>query len=220
MDRLIPWAALLGTAVAFTSCKSERSEGASAVSAQVAAGSAAAAGAGAPSAAASVAAAGANCPAGRWKYDYSDQTLEVMLQNAAGARVLKEEGEFICTVSEGKQGSISCDSLGRPVVNVIETKQAGIPMTISVTMKGKALNKFRLDNESQMTVISSDTSQLEIETSVNLGGKAVPFPTDKLVTIFGEPQSTLSYKCEGGALYIKPELQNVQTTWQKLTPAS
>jgi hypothetical protein len=214
VNHLIHWATLFGTFSSWTGCKSERSEGA----ASAPAGPIAAASTAVASAALSATAPAGKCPAGRWKYDYSDQALEVMLQNAAGARVLKEEGEFICTVSEGKDGSISCDSLGKPVVNVIEAKQAGIPMTISVTMKGKASNKFRLDSESRMTVIATDTSQLEVKTSVNVGGKEVPFPTDKFLTFFGEAESTLSYKCEGGALYIKPEIDNVQTTWQKLEP--
>lgn len=212
----ILWA-LFGMVIVSPGCKSERSEAEPSPSAGASTASVAAASAAATSSAVAAKAPG-TCPAGRWKYDYSDQALEVMLKSAAGARVVKEEGEFICTISEGKEGSISCDSLGKPVVNVIETKQAGVPMTISVTMKGKASNKFRLEDDSRMTVITTDTSQLEVKTSVNLAGKEMPFPTDKLVTIFGEPQATLSYKCESGALHIKPEVDGVETTWQKLKP--
>src|SRR5687767_13903869 len=64
-----------------------------------------------PSAAAPGAAAAGlagKCPAGRWSYDYSDQALETLMKNVAGAKVLKKEGSFICTVSEGAQGSVVC----------------------------------------------------------------------------------------------------------------
>ncbi len=157
------------------------------------------------------------CPAGRWKYDYSDQALEVMLKNVADAKVVKEEGEFVCTVSEGKTGTIVCDTQGKPVVNVVETKKAGIPMTISVSISGKAESKFSLVSAQRMQVVSSDTSALEIETSVSLGGKSIPFPTDKLITIFGEPKSYIAYRCDDKGLSLKPEIANVDNTWQQLT---
>lgn len=142
-----------------------------------------------------------------------------MMKGAAGAKVLKEEGEFVCDVSDGSAGTITCATQGKPVVNVVETKQAGFPMTISVTMDGKATTEFKIVDATHMTVVSSDVSGLKITTNVTLAGKEVPFPTDKLLTLFGNPQSTLGYKCEAGKLLIKPEIAGVENTWQELTPA-
>jgi hypothetical protein len=176
----------------------------------------------APAAAPTPVAAAANpnarCPAGRWSYDYSDQALEVMMKNVGGAKVLKEEGSFICNVSEGTQGTTVCETQGKPVQNVVETNQAGMKMTISVTIEGKASTRFTLLDAQRMKVVSSDTSGLKIGTTVTLGGKEIPFPTEQLVGIFGKPESTMSYKCESGKLYIKPEMENAQTTWQELEP--
>ncbi len=158
------------------------------------------------------------CPAGRWSYDYSDQALEILMKNVAGAKVLKKEGSFICTVSEGAQGTVVCETQGKPVENVVETNQAGMKMVISVTIDGKATTQFTLVDAQQMKVVSSDTSQLKISTQVKLGGKQIPFPTDKLVTIFGKPESKLSYKCEDGKLFLKPQIDNVDSPWQRLDP--
>jgi hypothetical protein len=160
-----------------------------------------------------------DCPAGRWRYDYSDKALEVMMKNTVAGKVIKEEGEFVCSIDSGKQGSIECSSQGKPVVNVVETKQAGLPMRISVELSGTAKTKFTLLDGSRMKVVSSDTSQLKVKANVELAGKAMPFPTDELLGIFGEPESVLSYKCEQGALAIKPEIAGVETDWQEFTPA-
>jgi hypothetical protein len=159
------------------------------------------------------------CPAGRWSYDYSDQALETLMKNVAGAKVLKKEGSFICTVSEGAQGSVVCETQGKPVENVVETSQAGIKMVISVTIDGKATTQFELVDARHMKVVSSDTSKLKIDTKVNLGGKPMPFPTEKLISIFGKPESTLEYKCEDGKLFLKPQIDNVDSPWQRLEPA-
>lgn len=201
---------------ALVGCKSKEqapASGASAASAATSTPSPAA------SAASTSAAGSGKCPAGRWKYDYSDQALEVIMKGAAGAKVIKEEGEFFCDVSEGSEGTIRCATQGKPVVNVVETKQAGFPMTISVTIDGSATTKFKIVDSGRMTVVSSDVSGLKVTTNVTLAGKEVPFPTDKLLTLFGNPESTLSYKCESGKLLIKPDVHGVQNTWQELTPA-
>jgi hypothetical protein len=190
-----------------------------------AAQSAAAATAATPSAAApkapGAAAAGqaGNCPAGRWSYDYSDNALEILMNNVAGAQVVKKEGSFICTVSEGSPGTVVCETQGKPVENVVETNQAGMKMVISVTIDGKATTAFTLVDARHMKVTSSDTSKLKIATKVSLGGKPMPFPTDKLVSIFGKPESTLEYKCEDGKLFLKPQIDKVDSPWQRLDPA-
>jgi hypothetical protein len=181
------------------------------------AGAAAAAAPEAPGAAAPSPA--GNCPAGRWSYDYSDQALETMMKNVAGAKVLKKEGSFICTVSEGAEGTVVCETQGKPVENVIETNQTGLKMIISITIDGKATTQFKLLDAQNMKVVSSDTSQLKIGTNVTLGGKKMPFPADKMVSIFGRPESTLGYKCEDGKLFLKPHIDNVETPWQRLEPA-
>jgi len=160
----------------------------------------------------------AKCPAGRWTYDYSDQALEVMMKNLAGAKVVKKEGSFLCNVSEGTQGMIVCETQGKPVVNVVETTQAGMKMTIAVTIDGKASTKFTLLDAQRMKVVSSDTSQLKIGTDVTLGGKKIPFPTEQLISIFGKPESTMNYKCEASKLAIKPQVENTETVWQTLEP--
>ena len=161
----------------------------------------------------------AKCPAGRWSYDYSDQALEVMMKNLAGAKVVKKEGSFICNVSEGAQGTVVCETQGKPVENVVETNQAGMKMVISVTIDGKATTQFALLDGQRMKVVSSDTSKLKIGAKVTLAGKQMPFPTEKLVSIFGKPESTLSYKCEDGKLFIKSEIEKTETPWQRLDPA-
>jgi hypothetical protein len=71
-----------------------------------------------------------------------------------------------------------------------------------------------------MKVVSSDTSDLKIGTTVTLGGKQMPFPADQLIGIFGKSGSTLGYKCEGGKLYLKPHVENVETVWQELEPVN
>jgi hypothetical protein len=159
------------------------------------------------------------CPAGRWSYDYSDQALETLMKNVAGAKVLKKEGSFICTVSEGTQGTVVCETQGKPVENVVETNQTGVKMVISVTIDGKATTQFTLTDAQHMKVLSSDTSNLKIDTKVNLGGKPMPFPTDKLISIFGKPESVIEYKCEDGKLFLKPQIDNVDSPWQRLEPA-
>ena len=159
------------------------------------------------------------CPAGRWSYDYSDQALETMMKNVAGAKVLKEEGSFVCTVSEGQEGTIACETQGKPVENVVETSQTGMKMVLSITIDGKATTRFKLIDAQTMRVVSSDTSKLKIGTEVSLAGQKVPFPADKMVNIFGKPESTLGYKCEGGKLLLKPHVDNVDTPWQTLEPA-
>jgi hypothetical protein len=203
-----------------SACKSEASrattEPASEAKAPVAGDIAPASAAG--TAAAAAANLNAKCPAGRWSYDYSDQALEAMMKNVAGAKVVKEEGAFICTVSEGTQGMITCDTQGKPVQNIVETNQAGLKMTISVTIDGKAVTQFKLLDAQRMQVVSSDTSGLKIGSKVTLGGKEIPFPTDRLLSIFGKPESTLGYKCEGGKLFIKPQLENTEGVWQELEP--
>jgi hypothetical protein len=161
----------------------------------------------------------AKCPAGRWSYDYSDQALELMMKSLAGAKVVKKEGSFLCTVSEGAEGSVVCETQGKPVENVVETNQAGMKMIISVTIDGKASTQFALIDGGRMKVISSDTSKLKIGTKVTLAGKQMPFPADKLISIFGKPESTLSYKCEDGKLFIKPQIDTGEAPWQRLEPA-
>lgn len=168
-------------------------------------------GAGAPSSA-------GKCPAGRWSYDYSDQALETMMKNLAGAKVLKKEGSFVCTVSAGQDGTVVCETQGKPVENVVETNQTGMKMVISITIDGKATTRFKLIDAQTMRVLSSDTSKLKIGTEVTLGGQKIPFPADKMVSIFGKPESTLGYKCEGGKLLLKPHVENVDTPWQTLEP--
>jgi len=158
------------------------------------------------------------CPAGRWKYDYSDQALEAMMKSAAGAKVVKEEGEFVCDIGAGRTGTLTCATQGKPVVNVVETKQAGLPMTVSMTIDGKATTKFELLDQNRMKVVASDTKDLKVNASIKLGGNEVPFPSEKLVTMFGAPESTLGYKCEGGKLFLKPEVANANNVWQELTP--
>ena len=181
--------------------------------------------AGAPSAAtpeapgAAAASPAGKCPAGRWSYDYSDQALETLMKNVAGAKVLKKEGSFICTVSEGAEGTVVCETQGKPVENVVETSQTGMKMVISVTIDGKATTQFKLIDAQNMKVVSSDTSKLKIGTEVTLAGKKMPFPADKMVSIFGKPESTLGYKCEDGKLFLKPHIDNVDTPWQRLEPA-
>ncbi len=140
------------------------------------------------------------------------------MKKVAGAKVVKKEGSFICNVSEGTQGTVVCETQGKPVVNVVETNQAGIKMVISVTIDGKATTQFTLVDAQNMKVVSSDTSKLKIDTNVTMGGKAMPFPTDKMVSIFGKPESTISYKCEGGNLFLKPQIDKVDSPWQRLDP--
>ncbi len=159
------------------------------------------------------------CPAGRWSYDYSDQALETLMKNVAGAKVLKKEGSFVCTVSEGQEGTVVCETQGKPVENVVETNQAGMKMVIGITIDGKATTRFKLIDAQNMRVLSSDTSKLKIGTQVTVAGQKVPFPADKLVSIFGKPESTLGYKCENGKLSLKPHVDNVDTPWQTLEPA-
>lgn len=159
------------------------------------------------------------CPAGRWSYDYSDQALETLMKNVAGAKVLKKEGSFVCTVSDGQEGTVVCETQGKPVENVVETSQTGMKMVMRITIDGKATTRFKLIDAQNMRVVSSDTSKLKIGTEVSLGGQKVPFPADKMVSIFGRPESTLGYKCEDGKLLLKPHVDNVDTPWQTLEPA-
>jgi hypothetical protein len=207
--------------VALLACKSKSSAtDKSASETKPAAPAAGTASAAAPEAPATAAAgSNAKCPAGRWSYDYSDQALELMMKKVAGAKVVKKEGSFICNVSEGAQGTIVCETQGKPVENVVETNQAGMKMIISVTIDGKATTQFTLVDAQHMKVVSSDTSKLKIGTKVTMGGKDIPFPTEKMVSIFGKPESTFSYKCEEGKLFIQPQLANGDAPWQRLDPA-
>ncbi len=159
------------------------------------------------------------CPAGRWHYDYSDQALEVMMKNVAKAKVVKEEGDFVCTISAGDEGTIFCDTGPTPVHNVVETTQAGMPMSVSVKLQGKGTTRFKRLTEGRLEIASSDTKDLKLEASVTLAGKNMPFPAEKMISIFGGQKSILLYKCEGDNLLMKPELDNTKTDWQEFTPA-
>ncbi len=159
------------------------------------------------------------CPAGRWHYDYSDQALEVMMKNVANAKVVKEEGDFVCTISAGDEGTIFCDTGPTPVHNVVETTQAGMPMSVSVKLQGKGTTRFKRLAEGRLEIASSDTKELKLEASVTLAGKNMPFPAEKMISIFGDQKSILLYKCEGDNLLMKPELDNAKTDWQEFTPA-
>src|SRR5262245_46873376 len=207
--------------LALLACKSKSTEkdkpGTDMSGAAQPAGTASAATAEAPGAAA--ASSPGKCPAGRWSYDYSDQALETLMKNVAGAKVLKKEGSFVCTVSDGQEGTVVCETQGKPVENVVETNQAGMKMVMNITIDGKATTRFKLIDSQNMRVVSSDTSKLKIGTQVTLGGQDIPFPADKMVSIFGKPESTLGYKCEGGKLLLKPHVDNVDTPWQTLEPA-
>lgn len=190
----------------------ERASGTTGVTPSAGPAAAEAPGAAAPSSA-------GKCPAGRWSYDYSDQALETLMKNVAGAKVLKKEGSFVCTVSDGQEGTVVCETQGKPVENVVETSQTGMKMIMSITIDGKATTRFKLIDAQNMRVISSDTSKLKIGTEVTLAGQKVPFPADKMVNLFGKPESTLGYKCENGKLLLKPQVDNVDTPWQTLEPA-
>lgn len=159
------------------------------------------------------------CPAGRWHYDYSDQALEVMTKNVANAKIIKEEQEFTCEISAGEEGVIACDTGKTPVHNVVETQQAGMPMTVSVQLEGKGSTRFRRLDNRRLEVTGSNTEDMKLEASVTLAGKSIPFPAEQMVSIFGEEKSVLSYKCEDDKLFIKPEIDNTKTTWQEFTPA-
>jgi 3D (Asp-Asp-Asp) domain-containing protein len=212
---------LVMTCSLLSGCKSksaatdERASGTNGVAPS--AGVAGAAAAAAPGAAAPSSA--GKCPAGRWSYDYSDQALETLMKNVGGAKVLKKEGSFVCTVSDGQEGTVACETQGKPVENIVETNQTGMKMIISITIDGKASTRFKLIDTQNMRVVSSDTSKLKIGTQVTVAGQKVPFPADKMVSIFGKPESTLGYKCEDGKLFLKPHIDNVDTPWQRLEPA-
>ncbi len=158
------------------------------------------------------------CPAGRWHYDYSDQALEVMMKNTINAKVVKEEGDFVCEISSGDDGTITCDTGESPVHNVVETKQGGMPMTVSVKLSGKGSTRFKRLAEGRLQVTDSDTKNLKLETSVTLAGKSIPFPGKEMVGLFGGDKAILSYKCQDGKLLLKPELDDTETTWQELLP--
>jgi len=200
-------------------CESDKASGDSQSATASAAEAKGAAAADQPAAAQSAAAgtSAGDCPAGRWHYDYSDQALEVMMKNVADAKVVKEEGDFICEISKGDEGTIFCDTGETPVHNVVETKQAGVPMTVSVKLDGKGTTRFKRLDAKRLQVSGSDTKDLKLEASVSLAGKQMPFPADKMVSIFGDEDAILSYKCEGGKLLLKPEIEGTETTWQELT---
>ena len=159
------------------------------------------------------------CPAGRWSYDYSDQALEAMMAKLQGAKVVKKEGAFLCEVSEGTQATATCSTQGKPVLNVVEANQGGMKMVISIKMDGRATSSFTLEDGQRMKVHSSDIKGLKITTEVKLGGKAMPFPTDKMISIFGDAGSTISYKCEGGNLLLNGQPAGAEPVWQRLEPA-
>lgn len=160
------------------------------------------------------------CPAGRWSYDYSDQALETLLKKLPETKVVKEEGAFICDVPAGTQGTITCATQGKPVVNVVETNQGGMKMIITVTIDGRATNQFQLLDGGRMNVLSSDISGLRITTEATLAGRKMPFPTEKLIGLFGDPGSKLAYKCEGNRLLLNSQPESAAPVWQTLEPAN
>jgi hypothetical protein len=139
-----------------------------------------------------------------------------MMKNISDAKVLRKEGRLICTVTDGTRGTITCDTQGKPVVNVVETDQIGMKMRVSITMNGKAVTDFELLDDRQMKVTASDVSQLKVDAHVTLGKKEMPFPAADLIGTFGKAGTTMSYKCDGDQLSLLPHLEGYELTWQNL----
>lgn len=141
------------------------------------------------------------------------------MKNVIDAKVVKEEGAFVCTISEGKQGTIACDTGGKPVVNVIEAKQGSLPMTITVSFTGRGSTRFTIVSDGRMKVAAGDMSGLDVTAKAVVGGQEIPFPAKEMFTLFGSSEGALSYRCEDGALALKPEAEGVDTSWQHMKPA-
>ena len=160
----------------------------------------------------------ASCPAGRWLYDYSDGALESLMASFPNAKMLEKEGSFLCTVSEGNAGTVQCVTQGR-IRNLMSVRQAGLPMSVDVTMEGSTSMKFTLTGDGKMMVTDSDSSGIKIEAKATVAGKSIPFPMDRALNMFGDVNTVTSYKCEGGNLMLKHKVRETETPWHTLTPS-
>lgn len=163
---------------------------------------------------------GAACLPGKWHYDFADDSLETMIENAPGARVTREEGELVCEISlDGKKGVLTCAVPGgQPLVIEITSDQVGVPLEVSMQVSGKTRRQFELVDEQSMALGSDDLQGLEVEVTMSVAGRKIPFPlTDQLLAWTGG-ESTIRnrFECKGKELRLLPQV-DAKASWQTLT---
>lgn len=156
----------------------------------------------------------AACPAGKWVYDYSDHALKGLLENFSDAKLVTAEGKFVCDITEGKQGTMTCSSV-TPIHNVISLSQSGMALTVDLKMSGRSSLKFTLLEGNSFRIESTDLSELNIDVNATIAGQTIPFDAKDLVQLFGEEKTVTSYKCEGDHLLTKAG--HDKAVWQKFT---
>jgi hypothetical protein len=158
-----------------------------------------------PTATAPVAAAAAGtCPAGKWKYDYTDQFLESLARNSAGARVVSERGEYVCTVTGNERGSYTCVASEGGVENVFEAPMGGMTMKVTVKMNGSSSADFEPAGPGKWKTTRVDMSAFRMETKASLAGREMPMPAANAFPGMDRPGTILEYRCEGDVLKLKP----------------
>jgi hypothetical protein len=166
---------------------------------------------------------GPRCLAGTWHYDFSDSSLETMMSNIEGAKVLKKEGELLCEITLTEAvGAVKCSVKGgKPFAVEVSAHQPGLPpMLLHFEATGSTTSKFRLVGEKQMQVSEPKLGDLAMKTTVTIAGKPIPFPVmDMLQAFGGEMGSTSSYECSGNELKLRPEIEGTVTGWQILKRA-
>ena len=199
---------LAALAPALASCK--RSETGAAPAAGASAGNAAlgaAPGVSAPT----VEASAKSCPAGKWEYDYKDQFLETLARNSSGARVVSERGKYICTITGNERGSYVCAASEGGVENVFEAKTAGLPMKVTVTMKGSSSADFEPAGPGQWKTTRVDMSGFQMATKASLAGREIPMPASNAFQGMDRAGTVFEYRCEGDVFKLKPIVAGVTT---------
>jgi|GEM_PF-3097332 len=168
-----------------------------------------------PSAANAEAPAG-NCPAGKWRYDYADAALEAMMSNLGDAKVTEESGSYVCTISEGKEGTISCATDGgKPVINGVSAKQGGMPLTVRMIMTGGTTSKFKITDKDKMTISETDMSGFDFKVEATVAGRPMNLPFQDLAMAFGAEGEEVhqSFDCTGDTLKLLMHLEDTKTDW-------
>jgi hypothetical protein len=156
----------------------------------------------------------ASCPAGKWEFNYSDHTLQGLLENFSDAKLVTAEGKFVCDITAGQQGTMTCSSL-TPIHNVISLSQSGMALTVDLKLSGRSSLQFTLLEGDTFRIESTDMSELNIDVNATIAGQKIPFEAKELVQLFGEEKSVTSYKCEGDNLLTKTG--HDKDVWQKFT---
>lgn len=157
-----------------------------------------------------------DCPGGKWHYAFGDMFLKTLVENnMKGAKLVKNEGQYVCELPKQKSGKATCEAVGGPVVTEVAVDQAGLAMTVRVEISGKSILDAEI-TEDKITFKNGDLKDLKMKVHATVGGQKIPFEADKFLSMVPSDDSQMAYECSGDSLKLKMEVEGVVTDWQTL----